>query len=126
MLIANGFYCYFGLITTRFGGAGEPSAFLKVMGIWTSSALVLRLIRSTELVPATPTHSVAPSGVRLPFKASVRRQAMALSQPVHFRFSSVSTLLMPAGKTAICVPADPTSNWCAVNAPTPKSKKLLL
>src|SRR4029077_15332957 len=92
---------YFGLITTRFGGAGEPSAFLKVMGIWTSSALVLRLIRSTELVPATPTQSVAPSGVRLPFKASVAPAGNGTAPALNtlFAFTRVSTLLRPAGKT---------------------------
>ena len=54
---------YFGLMATRLGGAGEPSDFLNVIGIWTSSVLLRRLIRSTELVPATPTQSVLPSGV---------------------------------------------------------------
>ena len=120
--IAN---CYFGLITTRFGGAGDPSAFLKVIGIWTSSALVVRLIRSTELVPATPTHRVAPSGVRLPFSASVAPAGNG-TEPRVFSFSSVSTLFTPEGSTAICVPAEPTSNWFAVNGPMPKSKKVLL
>src|SRR5438445_9584712 len=118
---------YFGLITTRFGGAGDPSAFLKVIGIWTSSALVFRLIRSTVFVPATPTHKVAPSGVRLPFNASVAPAGNGTAPALNTLLASttVSTLLRPAGKTAICVPADPTSNWRAVNAPTPKSIKLL-
>src|SRR5438270_7760869 len=109
MLIANG---YFGLITTRFGGAGDPSAFLKVVGIWTSSTLLFRLIRSTVLVPATPTHSVAPSGVRLPFNGSVAPAGNGTATGLFtlFAFTTVSTLLMPAGNTAICVPADPTSN----------------
>ncbi len=126
MLIANAnANCYFGLITTRFGGAGDPSAFLKVMGIWTSSALLFRLIRSTVLVPATPTHSVAPSGVRLPFKASVAPAGNVDGANAVSRFSSVSTLLMPAGKTAICVPAEPTSNWCAVNGANPEIDKVI-
>ena len=30
-------------MTTRFGGAGDPSAFLKAVGIWTSSALVSQI-----------------------------------------------------------------------------------
>src|SRR5579871_1016151 len=119
---------YFGLITTRFGGAGDPSAFLKAVGIWTSSALLFKLIRSTVLVPATPTQSVAPSGVMLPFNASVAPAGNGTAPAVNtlFVFTAVSTLLRPAGKTATCVPADPTSNWCAVKAPTPKSRKLLL
>src|SRR6478672_11518970 len=115
-------------MTTKFGGAGDPSAFLKVVGIWTSSALLFRLIRSTVLVPATPTHSVAPSGVMLPFNASVAPAGNWTAPALNtlLVFATVRTLLTPAGRTAICVPADPTSNWRAVNAPTPKSIKLLL
>src|SRR5437868_13155460 len=102
--------CYFGLITIRFGGAGEPSDFLKVIGIGISSRLFARLILSTELVPAIPAHTNTPSGVMLPLRASVA-PAGRLATPGPLRARTVNILLMPAGSTAICAPLDPTRSW---------------
>src|SRR6476469_2502750 len=122
MLVAQ---CYFGLITNKLGGAGEPSDFLNDIGIWISSVLFARLILSTELVPAMPAHTNTPSGVMLPLRASVA-PAGRLATPAPLRSSSVNILLMPAGSTAICAPLDPTRSWWAVNGPMPTLTKPLL
>ena len=97
------------------------------MGIWTSSALVLRLIRSTVLVPATPTHSVAPSGVRLPFNASVAPAGNGTAPALNtlFAFSHGNHLVDARGQYGDMRSSRPTSNWCAVNASNPEIDKVI-
>src|SRR5437899_6920658 len=113
---------YFGLTATMFGGAGVvPSLFLKLVATWSVSVPPTRSIRSTLLVPATPTQAVVPSMVRPPLNGSVAAPARVIA-PATPPETAVSTLLVPAGSTTIGdATLVGTRSWCAVTGPTPKS-----
>src|SRR5258708_7843950 len=72
---------YFGCIATIFGGAGDPSGFLNVLGICNTSAPAVRSSLSRVFTPPTPSQSVLPSLVSAPLRPSVAPAGRGVSVP---------------------------------------------